>query len=179
MHWSDRILDEVARNQIEKVPGFTPARAQLLCDLMNKAITDASVEPTAENYASIEGYELPDENDRHVIATAIAADADVVCTANIKDFPTDVMADIGIECLGFDEVLARMIASSPDIIKQVHGHISTQKSHWSPPQTVGELSKRGYARSASAMHKLIQGSTYVRPHIRCGHPVRGHWRQLL
>jgi len=34
---------------------------------------------------------LPDADDRHVLAAAVALEADVLCTDNLKDFPTDTM----------------------------------------------------------------------------------------
>lgn len=39
---------------------------------------------------------LPDENDRHVLATAIASGADAIVTFNAQDFPGHVLAAEGI-----------------------------------------------------------------------------------
>jgi hypothetical protein len=43
--------------------------------------------------------ELPDEDDRHVLAAAVAAEATVLCTSNVKDFPVGVVEALGIEPL--------------------------------------------------------------------------------
>jgi len=45
----------------------------------------------------IETLDLPDPDDRHVLAAAIAGGADVLVTKNLKDFPADRLAPFGIE----------------------------------------------------------------------------------
>jgi hypothetical protein len=52
---------------------------------MNKAVRDCLVtghEPLTE------GLKLPDPDDRHVLAAAIKAGAQVIVTRNLKDFPS-------------------------------------------------------------------------------------------
>nr|WP_256968117.1 PIN domain-containing protein [Streptomyces sp. CS227] len=67
---------------------------------MNRAVRDCLVtgfEPL------IEGLKLPDEDDRHVLAAAIRAGAQVIVTNNRKDFPTDYLDTWGIERKSADE----------------------------------------------------------------------------
>jgi hypothetical protein len=45
----------------------------------------------------IEGLELPTPNDRHVLAVAILAKADMILTFNLKDFPTIALRPFTIE----------------------------------------------------------------------------------
>lgn len=97
-------------------PGLAAARPQVGAGQMilegNADITVAHLRPTAVTaspqeccafpYAEIElaenddnrlsGIMLPDEDDRRVLTAAIAAEATVLCTANIKDFPNPVVA---------------------------------------------------------------------------------------
>jgi len=40
-----------------------------------------------------------DAKDRHVLAAALSADADILLTENTKDFPAGWMAEHGIELL--------------------------------------------------------------------------------
>jgi len=41
---------------------------------------------------------LPDADDRHVLAAAVALEADVLCTDNLTDFPTDTMNECRRRC---------------------------------------------------------------------------------
>ncbi len=45
----------------------------------------------------IDTLDLPDPNDRHVLAAAIAGRADLVVTKNLRDFPAKRLAPFGIE----------------------------------------------------------------------------------
>ncbi len=45
----------------------------------------------------IEGLHLPDLDDRHVLAAAIRGRADVIVTANVRDFPTEILTPFEIE----------------------------------------------------------------------------------
>jgi hypothetical protein len=69
---------------------------------MNEAVPDCLVdgyEPLAA------GLELPDEDDRHVLAAAIHCGADALITFNLKDFPPDRLAPYHIEPQHPDEFI--------------------------------------------------------------------------
>jgi hypothetical protein len=51
--------------------------------------------------------ELPDANDRHVLAAAIVGGCDVVLTMNLRHFPADALVDHGITAELPDAFLAR------------------------------------------------------------------------
>src|SRR5215472_725688 len=80
--WTSEILDEMTGALLRNRPDIPPARLGRLRDLMNAAVRDSLVtgyEPL------IEGLKLPDPDDRHVLAAAIKAGAQVIVTANLKD----------------------------------------------------------------------------------------------
>lgn len=82
--WTDQIVDEVFRNLTANRPDLDPERLARTRELMNKAVRDCLVtgyEPL------IDALELPDPDDRHVLAAAIKARAQVIVTNNLKDFP--------------------------------------------------------------------------------------------
>ena len=56
---------------------------------------------------------LPDPDDEHVFATAVAGAADAIATFNTKDFPADVAADLGIEIRHPDQFLVNVIDLDP------------------------------------------------------------------
>lgn len=64
----------------------------------------------------VEGYEpllssveLPDPDDRHVLAAAIKGRADLIVTFNLKDFPEAVLDGFGIEAQHPDEFITNLI----------------------------------------------------------------------
>jgi hypothetical protein len=66
--WTDEILDEMTRNLSAKRHDIPPERLVRLRELMNSAVADCLVtgyEPL------VESLELPDPDDRHVLAAAI------------------------------------------------------------------------------------------------------------
>ena len=59
---------------------------------------------------------LPDANDRHVLATAIASHADAILTFNASDFPRHLLAEEGIARLDPDGFLRDLWQRNPDAV---------------------------------------------------------------
>ncbi|MFJ6212728.1 PIN domain-containing protein [Streptomyces sp. NPDC092296] len=104
--WTDQILDEVFRNLKENRPDLSPDKLDRTRRLMMRAVGDCAV----LNYQPlIEVLELPDPDDRHVLAAAIKAKAQLVVTRNLDDFPADVLADWGVEAKHPDDFVVDQI----------------------------------------------------------------------
>ena len=100
--WSERILDEVVRSLTRNRPDLNPVSLDRTRSLMNAAIRDVLVtgfEPL------IELIRLPDPDDRHVLAAAIKARAQVIVTYNVKHFPPVELVKWGIEARHPDDFL--------------------------------------------------------------------------
>ena len=97
VHWSQEILTEMSRNLRENL-GFSHDSTSRLERLMNDYIEYALVEIDPGHLAAVQAVEM-DAKDRHVLAAALSADADILLTENTKDFPAQWMAEQGIELL--------------------------------------------------------------------------------
>ena len=105
--WSDRILEETIRALETIHPDMKESRAaRHRAAVMNEAFDDACVEGWEELLSAIS---LPDENDRHVVAAAIQGRADLIVTANLKDFPTDVLGRFNLEVQHPDEFFVNQL----------------------------------------------------------------------
>jgi hypothetical protein len=103
-------------------------------DKMNLHIRDSLV----EGYQSlIPSLALPDQDDRHVLAAAICARADVIVTFNLSDFPKEFLEVYGIEAQHPDEFISHLMDLAPSLVYQAIQEIQTRLKN--PPRTVKEL----------------------------------------
>lgn len=89
--WSERILEEWVR-ATDKLGQMAAARVQaaLIAARFPRAMQRAA--PQIESRLI-----LPDDNDRHVLAVAIAGSADAIITFNARDFPRHILAAEGLD----------------------------------------------------------------------------------
>lgn len=102
--WSDRILDEWQTAVLRRYPGASVSVKQQR-DALLKAFPEAWIKP---DDALIAQLDLPDPDDRHVLAAGIAAGAGLIITCNLKDFPAAGLSPFGIEALDADAFLTRL-----------------------------------------------------------------------
>lgn len=77
-------------------------------DLMRLAVPDWEVAPQ-QYQAIMPCLKLPDSEDIHVLAAAIAGHADCIVTSNLKDFPTEFVGVHGIEVIHPDDFLVMQL----------------------------------------------------------------------
>lgn len=83
-HWSAQVHEEWIGNLLKNRPDLTRAKLERTRHLMDNALPDALVTGYEQ---LIDSIELPDRNDRHVLAAAIRCGASVIVTVNLRDFP--------------------------------------------------------------------------------------------
>lgn len=137
--WSDRILEEWARATVKLGPGAEEiARSEIA--VLRTAFPVASVAPRPGLEARLH---LPDPDDIHVLAAAIAGSADVIVTLNAQDFPRHVLAEEGIARMDADEFLRSLHATAPERVAEVVEQVRATAERLSgEPQPLRALLKR-------------------------------------
>ncbi|WP_342661666.1 PIN domain-containing protein [Rhodococcus ruber] len=135
--WTDRILDETFRNLTADRPDIPADTLGRLRELMNRAVPDCLV----TGYETlIPALTLPDPDDRHVLAAAIRCGAQVIVTANLRDFPDAELARFDIQALHPDEFVMDLFTLDG---ARVHQAISATAAAWrNPPGTPADVCDR-------------------------------------
>lgn len=108
--WTQQIHDEWTRHVLANRPDISKEQIARTVALMNQVVPDCLVEQYEE---LIDSLDLPDPQDRHVLAAAIKCQADVIVTNNLKDFPKDVLGRFGLEAQPPDIFLGHLFDLNP------------------------------------------------------------------
>lgn len=110
---SSDVHEEWISNLLKKRPDLTRDSLECTRTLMDKHAVDALVIGYEE---MIPGLQLPDPDDRHVLAAAIRGHADVIVTMNLRDFPSDAVGSFGIEVQHPDEFVLHLLDLAPEAV---------------------------------------------------------------
>jgi len=131
--WTQKIHDEWKRNLLANRKDLTETQIDRTQALMDGSVRDCLVTDYEDLVPSIN---LPDEDDRHVVAAAIACNASTIVTFNLKDFPAKELSKFGIEAQHPDDFVVHQISlSAPNVCRAAKRHRSSLKN---PPKTVEE-----------------------------------------
>ncbi|HVJ82945.1 MAG TPA: PIN domain-containing protein [Planctomycetia bacterium] len=153
--WTDAIHDEWTRNVLRDRPDLKPNQLRRTRDLMNAHVLDSLVTGYEDLIPSLE---LPDPDDRHVLAAAIRAGADVIVTFNLVDFPAAALEPHGIAALSPDDFVMSLVAlSAPNVLLAARRHrASLKKPTKTAPEYLADLTRQGLPRAASALRSFEQ-----------------------
>ena len=153
--WSPQILAEATEHLQHNITGFDAAAAQRLVYAMNRAFPLAEVQPGEKHLQALADVSLPDEDDRHVLAAALAAEATVLCTSNTKDFPASAVEPFGIDVVTPDQLLSRLIAEyEPQMLAAHQAAVASLKGATSQ-STVNALRRAGAPQTAEMIARLL------------------------
>jgi predicted nucleic acid-binding protein len=112
--WSERILGEWSRAAAKLGP-----QGQVQADAEIAMVTARWPKATVSVPDGLRArLWLPDANDVHVLAAAIAGHADVILTVNAKDFPRNILAEEGLSRSDPDDLLVGLYVSAPDAVER-------------------------------------------------------------
>lgn len=111
--WSAGVHEEWMQALLRNRPDLTREKLERTRMLMDNAAEGALVSGYED---LIEGLHLPDPKDRHVLAAAIRGRADVIVTANVRDFPEEALAPFGVEAQHPDEFIVHLLDLSPGLV---------------------------------------------------------------
>lgn len=152
--WSNLILDECFWNILANRPDLQPAALERTRELMNKAVPDSLV--TGFEHL-VDGLDLPDPGDRHVLAAAVRAGAQVIVTVNLKDFPAVKLKPYGVAAIHPDDFLLDLLDLAPGAIASVV--VEQAAGLKNPPRTVqdllGTLRDQGLVQSVAKLHEVF------------------------
>lgn len=150
--WSDQILDEVFGNLTVNRPDLDPQKLDRTRELMNRAVRDCLVtgyEPL------IDAVDLPDPDDRHVLAAAIKARAQVIVTNNLKDFLPSALTPWDMEAKSPDDFILDQIDLSRETVYGAVQRIADSMAN--PPASLADvlamLERDGLVETAAALRR--------------------------
>ncbi|MDR1512981.1 MAG: PIN domain-containing protein [Propionibacteriaceae bacterium] len=111
VRWSHHILDKLREHLPSR--GHTPEQVAAILTLLEDGWQDALVDIGPGDYAALVALHMDDREDKDVLAAAIAADADVICTENTSDFPLDVARSFAVSVETFDQLFTRVLEERP------------------------------------------------------------------
>ncbi len=104
--WTDAIHEEWIRSVLSNRPDLTREQLERTRDLMNTSVLD-SVVTDYEHFIPI--IQLPDKNDRHVVAAAVRCGASAIVTYNTKDFPDAELRKYDLEAIEPDDFIVQQL----------------------------------------------------------------------
>lgn len=148
--WTEQIHDEWKRNLLANSPDLTRAMLDRTSALMDSVTADSVV---TGHGSLIAGLQLPDPDDRHVLAAANRCGASVIVTFNERDFPADVLAGYGIETQHPDVFIDNLFDLDAAVAVTAAQKQRAQLTH--PPLTVDEflatLLRQGLVQTRKAL----------------------------
>jgi predicted nucleic acid-binding protein len=110
--WTERIHKEWIENLLKNRPELTRDRLERTRDRMN-TLPDCLI----SGYELLEaGLELPDVDDRHVLAAAIHGGAQAIVTYNLADFPESELTKHNVAAIHPDEFVLDLVDLDSQVV---------------------------------------------------------------
>lgn len=151
--WSDAVHEEWVRNLPKNRPNLTAGDLAKTRRDMDEAVLDALV---TGYQPLVTAMDLPDPDDRHVLAAAVACKASCIVTFNLADFPPDRLVPHGLHAVHPDDFLLDVESIDPaafaDAVREDLDHYRAPPLDL--PEYVVTLRRAGVPRVVEQIGKL-------------------------
>ncbi len=154
--WTHEIHDEWIRNLIEnrgQSGAVTREKLEARRDAMIEAIEGSLVEDYGDLVPTLI---LPDADDRHVLAAAIKAEANLILTINLKDFPSQTLAAWNLTAKHPDEFTTDLLQANQDAVVAVLQEMRARRKR--PPISaadfLAQLERQGLKNFVAALRNI-------------------------
>ena len=131
--WSQQIINEVQQH----LPDVWQKAQMTQITSFLAAIQEAFPWSSHDNWNQYLGnFMLPDPNDNHVLALALASGSSIIVTNNIRDFPDKVLQPLGVTAITPDEFLTALLNSDEKTVVATIQDLIQEKQF--PPRTFFE-----------------------------------------
>ena len=153
--WSEKILREWSTSA-KKVGNLGQLQADSEISILRANWPNSVISFSSELEESL--Y-LPDLNDRHVLAAAIAGKCDAIITLNKKDFPRQILDQYGLLRLDPDHIILEYLKDDASIIIEIAEDLLSEANRkFNEEWTIRQLLRKArLPRTAKALSILIDG----------------------
>ncbi len=152
--WSDRVFEEWRRAVLRNLGEVEAALAEGEIALLRARWPDANIAPQPSTQAAIS---LPDQDDAHVLAAALAAGAELLVTSNLRDFPAGKLRALGIAPIHPDALLWEIYGRSPETVTKAALRAASAFGVEDSPLTA--VKRAGMPRLAKALRRAADESS--------------------
>ena len=150
--WTDMIHDEWTRNLKRQRPDLKDEDLERTRSLMNASVRDCLV---TGFQPLIPAIELPDPDDRHVVAAAIHCGASLIVTFNLKDFPPERLEQYILVAQHPDDFIFDLLDLHPANVCEAAAN--QRRALKNPPKSVDEyldtLMRQGLTQSVGELRR--------------------------
>lgn len=152
--WTEKIHEEWISAYLENNPSADKNKVYKVKELLDRHAGDALIEGFEEIERQIN---LPDPDDRHVLAAAIRANADAIVTFNTKDFPPEALEPYAIEAIHPDDFIQYQIdLSPPKVCEALRAmRLALKNPPFSEQELITALAKNQLPVSSSILSEYI------------------------
>ena len=153
--WSEKILREWSTSA-KKVGNLGQLQADSEISILRANWPNSIISFSLELEESL--Y-LPDLNDRHILAAAIAGKCDAIITLNKKDFPRQILDQYGLIRLDPDHVILEYLKDDASIIIEIAQDLLSEANRkFNEEWTILQLLRKArLPRTAKVLSILIDG----------------------